>query len=152
MASNKYEREIKPKIPKIARWVSSGATNEEVARLLGIARSTFQSYLKKYPEFKAIVDGNKEIADEIVADTVFTTACGFVQAIKKPIKVKRNEEEVIEYVDEEVYIPPNTTAQIFWLKNRCPEQWNDKLTLQHGGSVGVSLEEIIKDTKGDIWK
>lgn len=54
--------------------------------------------------------------------------------VKKPIKVKtvkvdgkkRLEEERIEYAEEEVVVPANTTAQIFYLKNRRPEKWKDK--------------------------
>lgn len=38
----------------------------------------------------------------------------------------RIETETIEYAEEEVYIPPNSVAQIFWLKNRRPDKWRDK--------------------------
>jgi len=37
-----------------------------------------------------------------------------------------SEKEHIEYADEEIYIPPDTTAQIFWLKNRKPVDWRDE--------------------------
>ena len=55
--------------------------------------------------------------------------------MKKPIKVcvkkkitgkGETSEEHIEYADVEEYIPPDTTAQIFWLKNRRPDRWRDK--------------------------
>lgn len=54
--------------------------------------------------------------------------------VKKPVKVKtvkvdgkkRLEEEHIEYAEEEVVVPANTTAQIFYLKNRKPDKWKDK--------------------------
>lgn len=54
--------------------------------------------------------------------------------VKKPVKVKtvkvdgkkRLEEERIEYAEEEVVVPANTTAQIFYLKNRKPDKWKDK--------------------------
>lgn len=36
---------------------------------------------------------------------------------------KRLEEERIEYAEEQVVVPANVTAQIFWLKNRRPEKW-----------------------------
>ena len=48
---------------------------------------------------------------------------------------------------EPVYAPfrakiaPDTTAAIFWLKNRKPEQWRDKHDHEHSGSVNVSLSE-----------
>lgn len=54
--------------------------------------------------------------------------------VKKPVKVKtvkvdgkkRLEEERVEYAEEEVVVPANTTAQIFYLKNRKPDKWKDK--------------------------
>ena len=54
--------------------------------------------------------------------------------VKKPVKVKtvkvdgkkRLEEERIEYAEEEVVVPANTTAQIFYLKNRKPDKGKDK--------------------------
>lgn len=49
--------------------------------------------------------------------------------VKKTVKVdgkKRLEEERIEYAEEEVVVPANTTAQIFYLKNRKPDKWKDK--------------------------
>lgn len=54
--------------------------------------------------------------------------------VKKPIKLKkvmvdgkkRLEEERIEYAEEQVVVPANVTAQIFYLKNRRPEKWKDK--------------------------
>lgn len=54
--------------------------------------------------------------------------------VKKPIKLKkvmvdgkkRLEEERIEYAEEQVVVPANVTAQIFWLKNRKPDKWKDK--------------------------
>nr|DAE40487.1 MAG TPA: terminase small subunit [Caudoviricetes sp.]DAP09870.1 MAG TPA: terminase small subunit [Caudoviricetes sp.] len=47
----------------------------------------------------------------------------------KTVKVdgkKRLEEERIEYAEEEVVVPANVTAQIFYLKNRKPDKWKDK--------------------------
>lgn len=39
---------------------------------------------------------------------------------------KRLEEERIEYAEEQVVVPANVTAQIFYLKNRKPDKWKDK--------------------------
>ena len=33
------------------------------------------------------------------------------------------------------HIPPDVTAQIFWLKNRDPERWRDKQEIQHSGEI-----------------
>ena len=63
------------------------------------------------------------------------SALGYYVTVKKPIKVKTERQKVgegkiveehIEYADEQVYIKPDTTAQIFWLKNRRSDRWRDK--------------------------
>lgn len=58
--------------------------------------------------------------------------------VKKPIKLKkvmvdgkkRLEEERVEYAEEQVVVPANVTAQIFFLKNRKPDKWKDKPLVQ----------------------
>ena len=37
------------------------------------------------------------------------------------------EKEKIVYADEEIYIQPNVKAQIFWLTNREPERWRNRV-------------------------
>lgn len=46
----------------------------------------------------------------------------------KRVLVKQKTKEVV----------PDTTAQIFWLKNRKPNEWRDKQVVQHDGEVKVS--------------
>lgn len=52
-------------------------------------------------------------------------------------------------------VTPDTTAQIFWLKNRRPDKWRDKQEIGHSGSVDVNnpykdlttdeLRKLIRD-------
>lgn len=86
-------------------------------------------------------------------------ALGFKETISKPIKIKTTEyeegrklqdSESIVYVDEELYIPPDTTAQIFWLKNRKPQQWRDKQETEVTGKDGGPIE--IKDVREKLSK
>ena len=37
--------------------------------------------------------------------------------------------ERIEYAEEEVFVPPDVTADMFYLKNRVPDRWGDKREL-----------------------
>ncbi|WP_144511579.1 transposase [Bacillus sp. FJAT-22090] len=48
-------------------------------------------------------------------------------------------------------VAPDTTAQIFWLKNRRPDKWRDKQDVEHSGSMeinnpvkGLTTEELRK--------
>ena len=87
----------------------------------------------------------------MVENELYESCKGRIVTIKKPIKVKkvhvtkegeRFESEAVEYADEEVHIPPNTTAQIFWLKNRRPERWRDKPEEKKTDSVQEFLKGI----------
>ena len=63
-----------------------------------------------------------------------------------------HDETDIRVVDKEIVMtpirkiyPPDTTAAIFWLKNRRPEQWREtkavELTGAQGGPVGFQMIE-----------
>jgi hypothetical protein len=84
----------------------------------------------------AALKKGKAPVDIQVENALLKRALGQIVKVKKPIKLKHKgqipgkgfiEEERIEYAEEEVYIPPDTTAQIFWLKNRRPDKWRDKV-------------------------
>ena len=39
------------------------------------------------------------------------------------------------------HVPPDTTAMIFWLKNRRPEQWRDKREVVFGPLDGLNADD-----------
>lgn len=116
-------------------------TDAEMAKEMGISPSTYYEWLKKYPEMSEAVTRARTGADarannESVERSLLETALGGVRVLKKPMKLKstsfdargrRVEKEKIVYADEEIYIQPNVKAQIFWLTNREPERWRNKV-------------------------
>lgn len=125
-------------------WARDGLTDEHIAHNIGISCSTFYAWLLKFPEISEAIKTGKAPCDVEVEDSMYKSATGHYVTVKKPIKIRTEKrlkkkdkdgkeyetgtiiEEHVEYVEEQVYIPPNVTAQIFWLKNRKPEQWKDK--------------------------
>lgn len=102
---------------------------------MGVSYSTFRDWFDRYPAVLAALKKGKAPVDIEVENALLKRAKGYSVTVKKPVKVKTKrqlkdkgtiEEEHIEFVEEEVYIPPDTTAQIFWLKNRRPDKWRDK--------------------------
>ena len=102
---------------------------------MGTTQRTLERWKKLHPSIVSSLKKGKAPVDLEVENALLKSALGYVQTVKKPIKVKRIrtlkgtgtiEEEEIKYVDEEVYIAPNITAQIFWLKNRRPHIWREK--------------------------
>lgn len=132
---DKYHRLVRDKLTLILHWKRMGWTDEEVANRLGIAYSTFKIYKGKYEELSAVLRAGKDEADAEVENALFGRAVGIKTTVKKPMKVKTveyengkrvREEERIEYGEEEVFVPPDVTADMFYLKNRVPNRWGDK--------------------------
>lgn len=55
----------------------------------------------------------------------------------------RKEFEDIKIIEEQQYIPPNTTAQIFWLKNRQPKKWRDKVDVEQKTDETIRIVDDI---------
>lgn len=146
MAKGKYEYWLTPDgLLKLEAWARDGLTDEQVAANAGITAKTLYEWKKQYGEICEALKRGKEVIDIEVENALLQKAMGFKETVKKAIKVKevlyqdgkrKSEKEHIEYADEEVYVPPDTTAQIFWLKNRRPDRWRDKQDIEHSGQIG----------------
>jgi hypothetical protein len=120
-----------PKFIRIAQEVCRlGATYRELAMVLDVNVDTITEWRLKYPAFEAATRVGKDEADERVTHSLFQRAVGYyIETVKLFVidgEIKR--EPVREYVHAD------TTACIFWLKNRRPDQWREKQTLEHTGA------------------
>lgn len=136
---SQYEERVQPFLMQVEAWARDGATDEIVYKKLGISKDTFYEYKKKYQEFSDALKKGKEVVDIEVENTLLKRALGFKETVKKAVKVKRVEydngrreleKEEVVLVDEEVFVPPETTSIIFWLKNRRPDKWRDKQNVE----------------------
>ena len=161
MAKSKYETHVKDKLILIEGWARNGLTDEQIAKNLGINIATFYRYKNNYNEFCESLKKGKEVIDTEVENALLKKSLGFKEEVRKAFKIKRVEyhengkkkleyEEII-YAEDEIYIPPDTTAQIFWLKNRRPIDWRDKRDVEVSGSMemnnplsGLTTEELKK--------
>lgn len=116
-------------------WARDGLTNEEIAANIGVTSKTLYEWISKKREIGDALKKGKAPVDIKVENQLLKSALGFKVTVKKAIKVKTKknkpgvgliEEEHIEMVDEEQYIPPVPAAQFFWLKNRRPDKWREK--------------------------
>lgn len=121
---------------RIEGWARDGLTDKQIAEeKIGVSERTFTDWKKRFSSVSSALKKGKAPVDNKVENAVLNSATGYYVTVKKAIKVKTKkqligrgtiEEEHIEFVDEQIYIPPNPTAQIFWLKNRRPDKWRDK--------------------------
>jgi len=126
-----YDQKILPKLDIIEGWARNGLTLEDIAHNLGISKVTLIKYKKSHKELSDAIDTGKEIADIRVENALYRRAIGFYSKEQKVITVRdpdgETRPEVVEY---DVYHKPDVTAQIFWLKNRKPESWRDKVEIE----------------------
>lgn len=135
-------------------WARDGLSDKQIAKNIGVSVSTLCEWKNRFPELSEAIKRGKRPVDVQVENALYRSALGFKQTVKKPIKLRRKDgSEFIEYGEEEVYIAPNITAQIFWLKNRKPEYWRDKPV------APVKTEEVedgfIKALEGkapEVWE
>lgn len=122
MAKSKWEQ-VKNKLVLVEGWARDGLTDEQIAKNLGIGKNTFYEYKKEHQDFSDSLKKGKEIVDYEVENALLKKALGYTVTLKKEKVTKDG--NVVE-IEEEVHIPADTTAQIYWLNNRKPKQWKNK--------------------------
>src|SRR5699024_8827522 len=108
---------------EIEGMARDGLTDKQMAHNIGIAESTLNEWKNRFPEFKESLKRGKEVVDREVENALLKTALGFYYT----------EEQVTNsggVVTTKKYAKPNTTAQIFWLKNRKRLEWRDKQEIE----------------------
>lgn len=134
----------------LAGWARRGLTDAEICEKIGLHVATLWEWKKKYPDTigEALKSG-KEVADIIVENSLFRRATGY--RIKEVTYKADSDGNLVAVSAVEKDVPPDTTAQIFWLKNRCPDRWRDRRKeaesdTQSGGVVVLPevVAEVIK--------
>lgn len=118
---------------KILELASRGAVDTEIAKKLGICLATLSAWKVKYPDFLDALRRAKAAADDFVVSALFQRARGYSHPA---MKFFNDEGHVISQEYTEHY-PPDTTAAIFWLKNRQSKEWRDAHKLEHGGEISM---------------
>lgn len=121
MAKGKYEKWLKKEnLLLLEGWARDGLTDEQIAKNIGITVSTFYEWKKKYSEISESLKKGKEVVDYEVENALLSSA-----------------------------LEGNTTAQIFWLKNRRPDKWRDKQKEETDKTALDKLDSILKEIKDD---
>lgn len=98
VAKGKYERWLEPDgLTLLEGWARDGLTDEQIAHNCGITATTLYDWKNRFTEISEALKRGKEVVDYQVENALLKKAIG-----------------------------GDTTAQIFWLKNRRPDKWRDK--------------------------
>lgn len=125
---------------RIQGWARDGLTDKEIAiEKCGVAYSTFKEWKKRFPDLSASLKEGKDVPDRKVENALYNSAIGYYYY----------EEQVTntgEVVEVRRYSKPNTTAQIFWLKNRKPDDWRDKQEVeQTNRNIEITVGDYDED-------
>lgn len=138
-------------------WAREGLTDEQIAKNIGITAKTLYEWENRFGEICNAIKKGKAPVDFEVENALLKSALGYYVTVKEPIKVKTEKlkngvgkviEEHIEIVEKEIYIPPQNTAQIFWLKNRKPDRWRDKPEVPISNEAMERLDEVLAKIEG----
>ena len=147
MAKGKYEQWItKEGLLLIEAWARDGLIDEQIAHNMGITAKTLYEWKNKYSEICEALKRGKEVIDIEVENALLKRALGYKYTEEKIEISEKDGKKVVQTVKNVV---PDTTAQIFWLKNRKPEQWRDKPSTENSAVID-KLDEVLNSIDGKI--
>ena len=130
----KYRAEFAEQARKLTRL---GATDKELAEFFDVTEQTINTWKKRHPEFLESLKTGKALADAEVAEKLFQRATGYEHKAVKISASPDGKEHVTEFTER---YPPDTTAAIFWLKNRRPDLWRDRIDTTLSGPNGGAVQ------------
>ena len=125
-------------LTKLEGWARDGLTDEQIAHNIGISRSTLAVWKNTYSDISDALKKGKEVVDREVENALHKGAIGyFVEEIETFIDVAPDGTKKKRVKKNKKWIPGNATSQIFWLKNRKPEEWRDKTETAITGGLNI---------------
>ena len=147
MQKNKVGRPSKKNgfiVQKIMELAREGKTNMQIADIVGISFETLRTWKIEDWEFAVTLNENKFLADQMVEASTFKNAIGYdyyeeVATDQGVVEIRKHKS-------------PNPSSQIFWLKNRRPDDWRDnphykeeaELEERRKTLLALPKEELIK--------
>jgi hypothetical protein len=120
------------------RLASEGKTDAQIAKEVGVTKTTVQNWKKKHPDFFDLLKKSKKSADQKVETSLFQRACGYSHPSEKIFLTKDGTVVRAPFIE---HYPPDPTSMIFWLKNRDRERWRDKQEVEH--EFGPKAEKLV---------
>lgn len=152
---SKYDTHVKPKLHLITQWCKNGSTDEQIYKKLRISKDSFYDYKKKHPEFTDALKIGKDDADDLVESALFKRALGYeYEETEESETYNPDTGQTVKTRKIIKHLVADTTAQIFWLKNRRPDRWrnNDRVEIvEHvDPETKTSLDFIAKQVEDNL--
>lgn len=155
MAKGKYTDWITDEgICRLGQWAADGATDAEIAAKIGISRKTLYEWAKKFPRLGKALERGRERSNGEVEAALYKKCLGYTVKVQKTFKLRRveydeatgrktGEREELVTGEDEVHVPADVGAQKFWLTNREPERWSNRVEFE-GALASESVEDYIR--------
>lgn len=128
MAKSKWPQ-VEEKLALVEAWARDGLSEEQIAKNLGISRTTMETYKKKYPVLLDALKKGRFVQVQEVENSLYKAATGYYYKTQETHKVKvqgpNGPEEKVEVVTIMKFKPPETAAMCFFLKNKDKINWAD---------------------------
>lgn len=140
-----FQEEFCDQAEKLCRL---GATDLDVADFFGVDVRTIYRWRLAHDSFRQSLNRGKDVADNAVEQSLLRRALGYSH---DAVDIKAYRGQVIKtpYIEHH---PPDTTACIFWLKNRRPNEWRDKQEFEHSGAIGQRTDDEIRRELEEIGR
>ncbi|MEM8813928.1 MAG: hypothetical protein AAGF59_15050 [Pseudomonadota bacterium] len=128
-------------VDQAAKLAALGATDQDMADFFMITPDVFSEWTARHRRFREAIEQNKNIADDQVERSLYERAIGYSHPEDK-VFANGGKPVVVPTVK---YYPPDPTSILFWLKNRRPDRWRDKVDHELAGEGGQSIKvEFVK--------
>lgn len=122
-----------------------GAIDKTLADFFGVCEKTINNWKEDHAEFLQSLKEGKASADAEVAKSLFQRATGY-QHEDTHVSNYQGDITLTKLIK---HYPPDTTAGIFWLKNRKSAEWRDKQDVEHSGEVKVNILTFTESQEGE---
>lgn len=119
-----------------------GSTDADLADFFDVDESTVNNWKLQYPDFLESIKRGKVIADSEIAGKLYHRAKGYSHP---EIITATHQGQITDTMEVEKHYPPDTTAMIFWLKNRQSKKWRDRSETELSGQI--DLPQIVIQKK-----
>lgn len=122
----------------LQQFAKAGMTLPEMAEALEVTEPTLNRWIAEIPAVKEALRKGREIADAKVAASLYRRAVGGFEQIERKI-VRNAEGEIVGQTETIRVLPPDPGAISFWLKNRRPDLWRDKVEHDVTGKISIEV-------------
>ena len=121
-----------------AEMSANGATDQEMAEYFGVEVRSLYRWKNTQPSFRQSIKAGKEVSDERVERSLYERALGYE---RDEVDIRVVGGEIVQTPIRKFY-PPDTTAAIFWMKNRRPSEWREAKAVEVTGAGGGPVQSV----------